>query len=160
MLVSGKKQNEELSIEPATQDDLPSMVALLDRLKLSVAGLDDHWTNAVVLRATKTVVGCATLEVYGEDGLLRSVAIDPSIRGKGLGRVVSEAALGLGLKKGVCSFYLLTDSAVEFFKKIGFSSINKEQIPELLRKSTALSSCSNSAVAMRLALKTKGKTNR
>ena len=76
--------------EGAQPHDLPVVLELLRRADLPVEGVADHFRNFVVVRDDACVVGAAGLEVCGEDGLLRSVVVDPAFRGSGLGGVLLE----------------------------------------------------------------------
>lgn len=69
------------------------------------------------------VIGSAALEVYGAAALLRSVAVAQAHRGRGLGRRLIQAALELGDAHGVRTVYLLTESAADFFGRLGFRRI-------------------------------------
>src|SRR5919198_5970916 len=61
----------------------------------------------------KGVIG---IELYGNVGLLRSLAVDESTRGRGCGkRLVTEAELHAA-RNGVQSLYLLTTTAENFFR--------------------------------------------
>jgi amino-acid N-acetyltransferase len=69
----------------AEPEDLPQILSLLERCDLPRDGLDSSGTLNVVAKSAGTVVGCAALEVYGDAGLLRSVAVDPAHRREALG---------------------------------------------------------------------------
>lgn len=73
------------------------------------------------------VVGSAALEVYGHAALLRSVAVDDRQRRRGLGQALTRAALEMGRARGVASVYLLTETAGDFFSRMGFRSIPRAQ---------------------------------
>lgn len=46
-----------------------------------------------------------------------------------------EAALTWAKKHEVRQLFLLTDSAVDFFHKLGFTDINRDQVPQDVRQS-------------------------
>ena len=58
-------------IESATERDLPEICALLERLHLPVAGVDDHLPTMLVAREGEQIVGTAALELYADGALLR-----------------------------------------------------------------------------------------
>lgn len=76
------------------------------------------------------IIGCVALHVTWEDiGELRSLAVHQDYKNKRVGenlvyRVIEEARL-LELEK----IFVLTFSP-DFFKKFGFKSINKEELPQ------------------------------
>jgi amino-acid N-acetyltransferase len=83
----------------------------------------------LVAHLDKALVGCAGLEVQGEAGLLRSVAVDEAHRGSGLGKQLVEAMEEYARKQGLQELYLLTTTAEAFFAGLGYRSIPREQAP-------------------------------
>lgn len=75
------------------------------------------------------LVGAAGLEVYGETGLLRSVAVDEPHRGTGLGKRLVEAMEERAKDEGVQELYLLTSTAEGFFAGLGYKSVSRENAP-------------------------------
>ena len=74
-------------LRPATYADVPAIVALLEASRLPAAELERHLDNFVVAEAGGRLVGCGGLEVYVEAsaGLVRSMAVEEALRGRGLG---------------------------------------------------------------------------
>jgi amino-acid N-acetyltransferase len=137
-------------IEAANHRDLPEIHALLDRLHLPLAGLDDHVSTMVVAREDGEIIGTAALEMYEDGALLRSVAVDPAQQGRQLGHRLTDAALQLALARGVTSVFLLTTTAERFFPKFGFEPITRDQVPASVRESVEFkSACPASAIVMR-----------
>ncbi len=140
-----------LTIEPARPGDLDAILALLARSRLPVAGIEQHLAAAVVARdgAGARVVGCAAVELYEADGLLRSVAVDPDRRGQGLGVRLTDAALALARTRGVHSVYLLTETAADFFPRFGFRRIPRDAVSPAVRGSVEFTTaCPDTALAM------------
>lgn len=134
-------------IEPGEQ---AAVLALLAQHHLPVDGLADHWDTTLVVRTGGKVVGSAALEVYGEGGLLRSVAVDDAKRGRGFGQVATRAALGLADAMGLPAVYLLTTTADGFFPKFGFATISRADVPASVQQSVEFTSaCPASAIVMR-----------
>jgi len=74
-------------------------------------------------------IGCCALQVIWQDlGEIKSLAVDKSFAGKGIGRTLVtsciDAARDLGLKK----VFTLTLEP-EFFEKCGFERISKDTLP-------------------------------
>ena len=139
----------KLVIEPARPDDLPAILSLLERDGLPRASIEQHLAMTVVARAGDRVVGCAAVESYGPDGLLRSVAVDPDDRGRGLGIRLTEAAISLARTRGVRTLYLLTETAAAFFPRFGFRTIGRDQVAPAVRRSVEFTgACPESAQAM------------
>jgi amino-acid N-acetyltransferase len=145
---------DSITIEPAAESDLDAVLDLLTRCDLPTEGLADHFSGAIVARQSGRVVGCAAVEIYEDGGLLRSVAVEESLRGSGLGQRLTDAALGLAHEHDLPAVYLLTTTAAEFFTRFyGFRSITRADIPESVRQSVEFqSACPASAVVMVLNL--------
>jgi amino-acid N-acetyltransferase len=141
-------------IEPATERDLPQIRALLERLQLPLAGVDERLATMLVVRAGGEVVGTAALELYADGALLRSVAVDQREQGKQLGHRLTDAALELATANGADTVFLLTTTAERFFPKFGFEQIDREQVPPSVRQSVEFqSACPASAIVMRKQLR-------
>lgn len=136
-------------IEAATKSDLPAICALLERLHLPLAGVDEHLTM-LVAKEGEQIVGTAALELYPDGALLRSVAVEPVRQGRQLGHQLTAAALELATAHGVDTVFLLTTTAERFFPKFGFEEIDREQVPVSVRDSVEFqSACPASAIVMR-----------
>ena len=141
-------------IEPATERDLPGIHALLERLRLPLAGVDEHLPTMLVARDGEEIIGTAALEMYADGALLRSVAVEPRQQGKRLGHQLTDAALQLAATRGARTVFLLTTTAERFFPKFGFEPINREQVPASVRESVEFqSACPASAIVMRKQLR-------
>jgi amino-acid N-acetyltransferase len=137
-------------IESATERDLPEIRALLERLHLPLAGVDEHLPTMLVAREGRQIVGTAALELYADGALLRSVAVDPLRQGKHVGHQLTDAALSLASIHGVTTVFLLTTTAERFFPKFGFEQISREEVPPSVRGSVEFqSACPASAIVMR-----------
>jgi len=141
-------------IESATERDLPAIHALLERLHLPLAGVDEHLPTMLVAREGEQIVGTAALELYAGGALLRSVAVEPRLQGKRLGHRLTDAALQLATAHGAGTVFLLTTSAERFFPKFGFEQIDRDQVPPSVRESVEFqSACPASAIVMRKQLR-------
>ncbi len=95
------------------------------------------------------IVGAAALEHHGADGLLRSVVVGESLRGTGLGRRLTQAALDAADSAGLRSVRLLTETAPDFFAHLGFERFDRAQAPPAIAASEEFAvACPDSAVAM------------
>jgi amino-acid N-acetyltransferase len=145
---------KEVSIGPASREELPRIVELLDDGGLPPDGLEDHLPTILVARLHGKVVGSAALELYGTAALLRSVVVRRDLRGTGLGSRLTEAALRLSREFGVAEAYLLTETADLFFPRFGFRNIPRSRVPSSVRSSVEFTSaCPASARAMALDLR-------
>ena len=122
-----------IEIREVMDDDRVGVWALLDANRLPRAGLARPSTRLWVAREDKRVVGVAGLERYGDVALLRSVATARDRQGKGIARSLCGVVLAAARTEGVRRAFLLTETAGEFFKKIGFESLDRSEAdPRLL----------------------------
>ncbi len=137
-------------IERARPDDMAPVLSLLERHDLPLAGAEALGDTLVVARRSGQVVGAAGLEVYADGALLRSVVVDASARGEGLGGRLTEGALALARASGVPDVFLLTTTAEGFFPRFGFERIARDDVPGSVRESVEFqSACPASATVMR-----------
>lgn len=140
-----------LDAVPARPHDLPGALALLGRAQLPEQDVTERWGHYFVVREDDgRVVGVAGLEVHGEDGLLRSVAVDAGYRGQGIAGRLVEAALERAAILRLRSVYLLTTGAEQYFARRAFAACARERAPAALRESWEFrSGCPKTAVLMK-----------
>jgi amino-acid N-acetyltransferase len=125
-----------LRAEPARPHDLRGALDLLGRSELTGQDVAEGWGHYFVVREDDgRVVGVAGLEVHGEDGLVRSVAVDPDYRSQGLAASLVEAVLERASLVGLRSVYLLTTTARDYFARRGFADCPRGEAPAAVRES-------------------------
>jgi amino-acid N-acetyltransferase len=138
--------------EHAQAHDLASACALLHRLSLPVHGVAEQFGHYLVVRDATRLVGVCGVEVCGDDGLLRSVAVDPDYRGEGIGGLLVAGAQDLARKLKLEALYLLTTTAEAYFRRHGFQDFVREKAPAAVRESWEFrSGCPSSSTLMRWA---------
>lgn len=138
------------TIERAQLDDLARVLSLLERHGLPLDGASELAEAMVVARDDGRLVGAAVLELYAGGRCLRSVAVDASVRGKGIVEQSTAAALVLASELGVPMVFLRTTTAAELFPRFGFERITREDVPPSVTASVEFqSACPASAVVMR-----------
>jgi len=143
----------DVQIETARGEDRAAILRLLDRVHLPKDGLDVDLPHAVVARRDGDVVGSAVLEIYEGGALLRSVAVDPSAQGAGLGERLTTAAIARARALHVPALYLLTTTAERFFPRFGFAAITRDDVPASVRDSVEFrTACPASAIVMKKGL--------
>lgn len=143
-----------LHAEPARPHDLRGALDLLGRSELTHQDVSEGWGHYFVVREDDgRVIAVAGLEIHGQDGLLRSVAVDGDYRGQGLAASLVEAVLGRAARVGLRSVYLLTTTARAYFAKRGFSDCDRDTAPQLIRESWEFrTGCPSSASFMKRAV--------
>lgn len=141
------------TLRAARPDDWPAIRALLERAGLPLAGAEDHLDGFVVALQQDRLAGAAALERYGDDALLRSVAVAPERQGTGLGQTLVREILSRARRSGIRSVSLLTTTAEGFFPRFGFARCTRDDVPERLRQSAEFTAaCPASAIVMKLDL--------
>ena len=142
-----------IEIAAIDAEELPDLVRLLERSRLPTDGIAEHLASTLVARDGGRIVGSAAVESYGRVGLLRSVAVDEALRGRGLGVRLTEAALALARARHLDWVYLLTETAGDFFPRFGFRPISRADVdPAALRSVEFTTVCPASALVMALEL--------
>jgi amino-acid N-acetyltransferase len=146
--------NATMRIRPGRPDDAASVRLLVTQAGLPIAGLDQAWTTLVAEDRAGVVVGVAGLERHGPPAgrvfLLRSVAVQPSRRGSGLGTALVTAALAAADAEagGTATVALLTETAAGYFDRFGFTSVKRDTLPGALSASPELAgACADTARA-------------
>ncbi len=151
-----RHETQSLPIERANEADLSAIHSLLETNGLPIDDLGSHIGSTLLVRDHTNparIVGSAALELYTPYALLRSVAVDEDIRGRGLGIELTRAALDLARDSGAHKVYLLTETASDFFPRFGFRAITRQDVPgEVLRSVEFTTACPDSALVMELTL--------
>jgi amino-acid N-acetyltransferase len=140
-------------MQTATAIDLPAVLALLEANKLPTAGVQDHLEHFLLEFTGSDLTACAGLEVHGEAGLLRSVAVADSHRALGLGSKLVQTILEQARNQKLSSVSLLTETAQGYFPRFGFEITPRNALPASLQASAEFrGACPDSAIAMTLNL--------
>jgi len=148
------------SVRRAMRDDLPAIERLLTAADLPIDGVADimnlHPGDFFVAEpnaAPRQIVAVAGLEVCGNTAVLRSVAVDPEWRSRGVGHELVRQIVCEAESRGLHALYLLTLTAEDYFPRFGFERIERSTIPgEIAETVEFKSACPATAVAMKKAL--------
>jgi homocysteine S-methyltransferase len=144
-----KSALQPLAIRPANASDLPEIRRLLEGNRLPTADLSQSLPVMFIARDGPTLVGAGGFEVHGDAGLLRSVVVADRLRGTGLGRALVASVEAAARQQGLGALVLLTETARDFFARLGYVDIARETAPEAIRNSAEFTSiCPQSAHCM------------
>jgi amino-acid N-acetyltransferase len=133
--VTADWQVAEAAFRRGTRADLSAVEALLAEQQLPTAGLTESIEWFWLAEGQQRLVGVAGLEIHGESALLRSVAVIPEWRGRGVAGALVERALETAHEAGARDTWLLTTTAERYFPRFGFRSISREAAPASLQGS-------------------------
>ena len=138
-----------LAIRPATDADILQIRRLLKCSALPTSDLADARPEFVVAPEGTTLIGVAGIERHAGTGLLRSIAVCEAARGSGLGRSLVEAAEAAARAHGLRELVLLTETAHDFFARLGYADVPRERAPEDVKSTAQFRSlCPQSAQCM------------
>lgn len=134
----------------AKPEDRPAVAKLLRAADLPTDGLMTDVDHLFVLEEKNRIVGAIGFEGFGSDALLRSLVVDPRLRGQGHGATLMRTALQQAPKLGYKTLYGLTTTIPDWLKKLGFEEIPRAEIPEAVHGSMELrGACPESARAFK-----------
>lgn len=137
------------TVRPATTADLPRVERLLKDSSLPLDGVREALADFVVAESNGDLVGVAGLEICCDDALLRSVAVHPDWRSKGVGRALVTRAIADAEARGIRALYLLTTTAEAYFPSFGFTTIERAAVPQAVRDTAEFKeACPASAIVM------------
>jgi amino-acid N-acetyltransferase len=138
-------------IAAAAPSDREEVVALLRTCTLPTEDLPASLDHFFVARSRGDLIGVVGVQPFGRRGLVRSLAVSPAWRGKGVGHRLWRVALACAQRLGVSELFLLTTTAETIFGYWGFTRIAREEAPVEIRQTAEYQTlCPNSAAVMRL----------
>jgi len=142
-------------IERARREDIPAIESLLTECGLPTEGAAALLEHLFVARDGERLLGCAGVEPHGEACVLRSLAVTPPARGRGVARPLIEAVLSHARAMAAREAYLLTHTIEPMARRFGFERIAREDVPASLLGSGEfrLPRCASAVVMRRDLLK-------
>lgn len=109
----------------------------------------------LVYRQGSAILGVGGLEVYDGVALLRSLCVSAAVRSQGIGKKLLTRLLQLAREKSIREIFLLTTTAPDYFKKLGFTAVNRADVPPSVQASAEFTHlCPDTAQCFALSLKT------
>jgi len=144
------------SIRRSTMDDLSGIERLLTESSLPTAGVADMLRKdassffvAETTSGGRSIVGVAGLEACGENALLRSVAVRPEWRSRGVGNDLVSHVVSDAEARGLNALYLLTLTAERYFPRFGFERVERSTVPAAVADTVEFkSACPDAAAVM------------
>ena len=146
-----------LEIKRAEKAQIGEIEKILETCELSTTGLPDQIQDFYLAAVPEGIAGCIGLEVYGKYGIIRSTAVLPEYRRRGIGVQLAEKAIENARDRGIEELYLKTEHEAKFFSQVGFTSIFPQQIPAEIKDAEmlAVSCCGPKAATMAMNLQGK-----
>lgn len=134
--------------------DLPALQAFLGAQNLPIDGIVTNRSGFLLVEDRGQLIGVTGLEVHGNVGLLRSVAVNPAYRSQGIAAQLVQQAIRYAQQFNLTDLYLLTTTAEHYFPRFGFVTVPRSEAPAALHASAEFQgACPDSATLMHLPLK-------
>ncbi len=139
----------------AKTSDIQEIQRLLKSVDLPYTDIESHIDHFLCVEDENKLIGVVGLEVYEDIALLRSLAVDEKYRKRGLGKILIDEILHYAEDRQIKQVYLLTTAAEAFFTKFGFTLVERNDAPNVIRATHEFTSlCPESAVLMSRSMKT------
>ena len=103
-------------------------------LPRSTAELCENVRDFAVAEENGRIVGCGALHLYGLHlAEIRSIAVDPKSKGRGIGRLLVNALLAESRRQAVSCVCLFTRTP-GFFSHLGFDVAQRQDLPDKIYK--------------------------
>ena len=119
----------DFTIRDAQSSDHAEIERLLIESHLPSEGIAALLDGFLVAETNEELVGVVGLEACGDYALLRSTAVSPDWRGKGVGKRLVERAVARAEAQGIRALYLLTTTAEHYFPSFGFQVTTRDTVP-------------------------------
>lgn len=141
---------EKMTIKEISPDDFEKVVGLLAESELDISDLKQPSIRLFQIGENGQIAGVGGLEIYGDQALLRSVAVTKENRGQGIGKMLVGQIEKVSVLSGIKSLYLLTTTASGFFRSLGYLQINRDEFAEPLKQTAQFAGlCPANAVCMK-----------
>lgn len=140
-----------LKIRKAGTRDLPTILGIVEGCGLPTKGLADHLKHFFVGEVKEQIVGAVGLEIYQTQGLLRSAAVVKDFQHQGIGGVLVDTAVRYAGEQGITDLLLLTTTAKDYFRRKGFTVIDRSLVGgDILSSEEFGGACPSTATVMHL----------
>ena len=129
--------------------DMPAVLKLLQGAGLPTSDLASAQRLHLWVLESHSLQGVIALENFGAEALLRSLAVAPEFRLRGLGRELVARLEHDARADGIERLVLLTETAEPFFRALGYQAVDRQSVSEVVKQSAEFRAlCPASAVCM------------
>jgi amino-acid N-acetyltransferase len=116
-------------------------VALLQAQRLPSSDITDaHLEHFFFVGSDGSPMGLVGIEMYGVDALLRSLVVTENARSQGIGSALVRHVEDYGSSHEVGRMFLLTTTAEQFFRRLGYERIDRSQAPLAIERTREFAS--------------------
>jgi amino-acid N-acetyltransferase len=140
---------DEIQYQWAKPNDEASVTSFLIKYDLPYEDISFHLANFILAKAGGTIIGTNGIEIDGQDGLLRSLAVESEFRSRGISKELYTRLLARAHLKGVQRLFLLTQTAEKYSARLGFRTIRRDSLPASIQNTAEFKSlCPKTAICM------------
>jgi amino-acid N-acetyltransferase len=111
--------------------------------------LEQREAIAGVIEQGDAIVGVIGLERFGSEALLRSLVVAPEFRNRGIARELVAHVEKIAQTEHIHRLVLLTETAESFFRRLGYTPLDRRQVSEPIKHSAEFRSlCPASATCL------------
>ena len=137
-------------IRSAERADLSGILEVLHEGDLMSDDVADHLDTFFVAESEGVIVGVIGIELHGKTGLLRSAAVLPSHRNRGIADRLVNRVDEVAREYGLDELILLTTTSAGYFARKGFAPVDRNALTgAVLSSSQFHGACPATAVSMR-----------
>ena len=134
-----------------SHEEQEALQEMLKSEKLCYNDISDDGVKLYGISIKHVHVGYFGFEQFGENALFRSMLVQPDARKRGYGTLIWNEAKKTLKEQGVSNVYLLTNTAADFFEKLGFAIIERNSVPESIANTTEFRDfCPDSSTCMKI----------
>ena len=142
-----------LVLQRAENFYIPTIEKILQKENLPYQDVNAENIEFYMAFADADFVGIIGLEKFIDVALLRSMVVFDKFRNRGYGCKIVNQLLEEATAKGIKEIFILTTTAKDFFKRIGFEVIERKDVPDSIKSTTEFTSlCPASATCMHINL--------
>lgn len=121
---------------PLTLAELNEVTDLLKKNALPYDDINLAKSIFLIAKDNNTVIGAIGIETYGNTGLLRSFVVANQYRSKAVGKQLYDRIISEGKTLGINRIYLLTTTAEKYFSRQGFTLIERDSVPDVIKSTS------------------------
>ena len=136
-------------IEEIKTAEIALVKNILKEAGLPFEDIDQHSETFLTAKVGNEIVGAVGLEIWNDNGLLRSLVVKKNFRNYGFGNELYAASIDLAKQNNLKQVVLLTTTAEQFFSKKGFTKVTGNNIPSFVKATKEyIIYCPSSSVIM------------
>ncbi len=138
-----------MEIGSVLNEEKGAVVQLLNESGLPTTDVNEPGVKLFCIINQGEVIVSGGYQLLGNYALIRSLAVKERFKGKYLGELMLKYLLDECSERSVKKVFLLTTTAEAYFVKHGFSTVDCDEVPEIIKQTSEFSSlCPATAIVL------------